>query len=330
MQRNIKKTNKILLILLVMQIALVVYVFRPIPQEGREGGLLLAGLAADQISAFTIIDNETQTITLEKHPAGWAIKPMTKELASLPADNGKVNILLEKIVALSRNRLVTRTKASHNRLKVGQLYNRKIEVKAGKDKQVLFLGSAPNYKSLHVRLDGEDEVYLAKDLSIWEAPTAKESWWRTEYVDLDPDELTGIELTNPNGQIMLKKGSEGLWQLEGLPAEKELNKISLESFLNDLAHLTILEYLPADFTPPVKETMTTLQLTTSEEVITLTVAPKDKEKEEYVIKSSQTAYFAKVGIHAVRDILEIRASDLSQSKKQEDSDVKQKSTPLPQ
>lgn len=312
-QRNIKRTNIILLILLALQIILVVLVYRPAGERPQaDGSALLQEFETALVAGFTITDNEGKTITLEKNPHGWSIiSPAAEYPEPLPADNEKVKTLLGKISALARSRVVTRTPASHNRLKVGELYNRKIELIGADDHRwVLFLGSSPNYKSLHVRLDGEDEVYLDQELSIWEAPAAKESWWSTDYVAISPTDLTGVALTNANGSLHLTRNNREDWRLADMPADMEFNETALESFLNDISHLTILEYLPATFKNSEVSQDAKVTLTTSKGDTTLTIYPKDNEKEEHIVQSSTVSYAARAGIHAVKDFLEYQAGHL--------------------
>ncbi len=312
-QRNIKQTNTLLFIFLVIQLAVVAYVFRPTPQNTQSSGPLLQNFQDEKITAIAITDNENQSITLNKSQNNWEINRQEQGYPPLPADNDKVQTLLEKVAALSRSRVVTRTPASHNRLKVGSVFNRKIEFKAGEDKQsVLFLGSSPNYKSLHVRLDGEDEVYLDKDLSIWEAPTAKESWWRTQYIGIDPEILTGLELTNGSGPIKLRKNDEGLWHLAGKTTKEKLDQVKVDALINDLAHLTIQKYLPADYKAPAEEPIATAILTTATRTVELTIALQE-EQGDYLAKSSSLPYYAKTSHQAVKDILAINVKELTQS-----------------
>ena len=307
-----KRRNIGLTVLFLVQLALIFVVFRPVKHESVGVGPLLAEFNVDQVTGLAIMDDENKAIRLEKGDSGWIIAPAVKGQAALPANVGKAEGLLKKFAGLSRERLVTRTVSSQNRLQVGQVFSRKIVMTAGEEAYTLYLGSAPNFKTIHVRLAGENDVYLAQDLSAWEAPADKESWWETDYVKVDPESFVGLELTNPLGTIKLDKAADGRWSLAGMAEGKELAADGLQSFFSDLSRVPILEYKSAGFVPGWKAPEAVLKIVTAKESLTLEVGPKDEEKGEHVVKSSAIPFYATASSYAVKDILERVSVDLLQ------------------
>ena len=70
--------------------------------------------------------------------------------------------LISDVLAIDNSRLVANTPASQARLKVhADNFARRIELdRANGDPVILYLGTSPNANATHVRLDGQDAVYL--------------------------------------------------------------------------------------------------------------------------------------------------------------------------
>lgn len=304
------RRNTILCLLLVVQIGLVAFMFRPEAKPVVGIGPLLQDFQAELVTAVTITDEKGLAISLVKVADNWVIGPVTTGRPALPANPEKLTALLTKLAALQRDRLVTRTPASHNRLKVGQLCERRLTLATPQGDTTLLLGSAPNYKNIHVRLAAENEVYLGQDLSTLEAPVERSAWWRTDYVKVDPASLTALSLHNQQGTVNLTKDEKGAWQLVGQPADRELAAEALQTFLADLCTLPILAYHEDAAPPAWDKPIATLTLTTATATLTLEVGPKDAAKDEYPVKSSASPFIASASPFAIKDLLNHQANDL--------------------
>lgn len=173
------RLNKLLLLLLVTQLALIAYVYRPNRLSGPPTVHFFADTEANQVVALTIGDGK-QSLTLEKADGKWHLGAPPH----YPVAVKKVEGLVKKLLALRSSRLVTHTASSHQRLKVAaDDYIRKltISLQGGGSKELL-LGTAPNYKTIHVRSPENDDVYLVKDLADWEAAVDPEDWWAHNYL----------------------------------------------------------------------------------------------------------------------------------------------------
>ncbi len=300
----------LLCLLLAVQIGLVVFMFRPEEKASLGLGPLLRDFKVEQVTGVTITDEQGPSISLVKVADNWVIGPVTAGRPALPADGEKLATLLTKLSGLQRDRLVTRTPASHSRLKVGQLFARRLTLATAQGDTTILLGSAPNYKNIHVRLEPENEVYLAQNLSTLEAPVERSAWWRADYVKVDPATLTALTLHNPRGSVNLSKDATGAWRLAGQPADRQPAAEALPPFLADLCTLTILQYHEETARPTWDKPLATLTLTTAKESITLEVGPKDKAKDEYPVKSSASPLVATAAPFAVKDILGHQVGDL--------------------
>jgi hypothetical protein len=309
------RRNTVLCLLLAVQIGIIVFMFWPVAKPVIGIGPVLKDFKGDLVTAVTITDEQGAAISLLQVAGNWVIGPVINGQAALPANAEKLTALLTKLAAIQRDRLVTRTAASHNRLKVGQLFDRRLTLTTPAGDTTILLGSAPNYKNIHVRLEPENEVYLVRDLSAWEAPVERSAWWLTDYVKVDPASLTSLALHNQKGGINLSKDEKGAWQLAGQPPGRELAAEALRTLLADLCTLTILEYHENVTSPSWDKPSATLTLTTATDTLTLEVGPKDVAKDEYPVKSSASPFSATASPFAIKDLLNHQASDLLAAQK---------------
>src|SRR5687768_8030382 len=122
----------------------------------------LEGYDADKVTKIQILGApkekdgpEPESIALEKSGSTWGVATAD----GFPADQTKVKEFLEKLKKMNyRNKVVTSSKY-HDKLEVSaDKYQRKVIItQDGKD-QTFFVGTSPSFKSLHVRLDGSDNV----------------------------------------------------------------------------------------------------------------------------------------------------------------------------
>jgi hypothetical protein len=160
----LNRRNQILTGILVLQLILGLVVMWPrSTASGGKGETLFPGVEASDIVALTLTDVEGERLQLAKHDGQWALS----EADDNPCLGDKVPPLLDKLLRLKTDRLVTQTEGSHKRLKVaGGEYERLVEFEvADGSHQRLYLGSSPSCGVSHVRAGDQAEVYLASDLS---------------------------------------------------------------------------------------------------------------------------------------------------------------------
>ncbi len=304
------RSNIALSILLAIQIALVALALRPGATAPPAQKHFFANTGKQAVSAIEIGDGNA-TLRLEKQETGWFVKADP----DYPADSDKIDRLLGKLTGLASSRLVARTPASHVRLKVAdEVFNRKVELTANGRTTTLFLGSSPSYKTLHVRLAGEDEVYLVKDLSVWEVQANKESWWATRYLDMDPAELVRLELRNPAGDLVLerKPDAESPWRLAGEP-DKELDPRAVDDLLAAAGRITLLSYLGTEEKEAygLADPAVTLALATREgKTVTVRIGRKRGDENDHVAKRDDSPFYVSVAAYAVEKLLGKKAASL--------------------
>ena len=178
------------------------------PGEAAEG--LLPFEPAQAVSLNIAADDEE--VALSRGDDGWNLD------GGLPADDGKVGEVLEKLAGASAAWPVATSAATAERFEVTEdSFQRRLTIGAEDgETATLFLGSSPGYRRVHARTAGADEVFSI-DFSNYEAPA-------------DPGQWLDRTLLRPDGEVAavsrhegwrLTSGEEGDWLVDGALADQE-------------------------------------------------------------------------------------------------------------
>lgn len=296
------RLNQLLVGLLVLQLAVVAFVFWPRPAAGGAGAPLFPGLEAEQIVALTIEDGQGQSIELARREGAWVL-PRAGDYPVLP---DKVDPLLLKIAGLKADRLVTETAGSHRRLQVAaDEFNRRISFElADGTAQVLFLGSSPSFQATHVRASSQDRVYLTSDISDQGAAVAATNWVERIYFSVPAAEVTALILENANGTFRFLKDGE-VWTMAGLEEGEAFDASTFDIVLSRATSVALLRPLGREGQASygLDQPSAVVTVETAGGSRTLAVGTQDAEDMSYVVKSSDSPYYVRVNEFAVRDLV---------------------------
>lgn len=182
----LKVWQRRLTILLVLQVLLMISVFA-YQQNSRvqvDAQPLLGTRTADVDRV--VIQDANNKVTLQKLGSEWQLP----ELHQLPVDKQKLEEILQKLDGTQLTWPVTTTASSHERFEVtGTKFQRRIELFQGDAKKAdLWLGTTPGFKKIHVRREGEDQVY-AVELTAFEFATGSNDWLKTDLLAVKDSSL---------------------------------------------------------------------------------------------------------------------------------------------
>ncbi len=306
---KLNRTQLILAIVLVVQVALSVFVFWP--RGGAAGGseAMWPGLADAEVVAMTITDAEANSITLRKVTGEWVL-PSADDY---PVNAERIDPLLETIAALTTGRLVTRTEASHKRLQVAANdFLRRVELETADGAvYTLYIGSSPSYGASHVRVEGKDETYLASDISQWDFGVNPVPWVNSTYFSLSQDDVKQVVLTNAQGTFTFDRGEDGTWILAGLAGEEELNTAEVSSVISKVTQVTMARPLGRQNLPEygMSSPLAVITLHKEAETITMSVGAEDPADNTYVVNVSTSPYYVRVSDYNVQPLVEDARSD---------------------
>jgi len=305
------RLQQILAAVLVVQIVLAAALLWPRPTTGGVT-TLLADVEADDIVALRIADGQGNEVALRKMTGEWVLP----QAGDYPAQADSVQSVLEKLLAVDTQRLVTRTAASHKRLQVAaDDFNRKVELEgADGARHTLYLGSSPSYGAIHVRLEGRDEAYLTNSVTQYELGATASSWVDTLYLEVAQDEVLSARLENKQGTFEFAKDEQGNWTLADLQIGEQLDTAEINSVVNRATSLSMLEPLGQDKLPEygMDNPSAVLTLRKESEQITVTVGAQDPDDLSYTIRASTSPYYVRVSEYTVRAMVEDGREDFLQ------------------
>ena len=301
------KLQRILIVILGLQLALGVFVFWPRPVASSAGQALLGEVKVEDITGLAITDEQGASTRLVKSGEGWN----APDAGGYPADASKITPVLDKLVAIKSGKLIARTPASQAQLQVADgKFVRKVELaQAGGAAHTIYLGSSGGSQAVHVRLGGKDEVYLASGLATWEIDANLLSWIDPIYLTVPAADITSFTLKNQQGEFNLTKDAQGAWQLAGLESGETLDANKATTLVNSVTSLRMTKPLgkteDAAWGLAQPSATVTLQVKSGDQTktITLTVGAKDATDNSYVVKSSESEYYARVAEFSMQELV---------------------------
>lgn len=310
------KLQRILAIILVVQIVLTAVVFWPRTPVQAESGPLFPGLETADIIKLTLADNNDNQVTLLRQGDGWVLA----DSGDYPANGSRIEPVLDKITALQTGRLVTQNATSHKRLQVaGDDFMRRVEMELQDGSvQTLYVGSSASAGATHVRRAGQDETYLAADLASWELGATAQNWIDAGYVSLNREEVTRLVLENSSGSFQFDKQPDDTWTMVGLAEGETLNVANFNAILNQAVGLRLAAPLGLEEKVEygLDEPAATLSITTSSEdggtetaVLRIGAQLPDGS---YAAKWSESPYYASVAAASVQNMIDRTRDELIQ------------------
>jgi hypothetical protein len=256
--------------------------------------------------------------------------------ADFPADEKKVNEVLDKLVALKAKEPIATQTASHNALKVGEReYGRKVMLKTASETKRFILGDGPG-ESVHVRFDGKENVYRSRGLSQWAVKANLSGYIDTQYVDVDKDKLTRVTITHEKGTLTFTK-QDDKWTLVELPEGSEIDDVKVNTLMSEVSKFSLNEPVGKEIKPEfglangVKVQLdyveekepgeTDAKETDSKEKVSkslsYTIGAK-KDDTYFYVKADGRDYVVTVSKWSTDQVREKGAADFAKEKKEED------------
>ena len=305
------KSNQILAIVLVAQIALAAFVFWPRTAASGSSGPLLADFKAADVIGLILSDGEGNKIALAKNGDQWVLT----EADDYPADGTKVTPLLDKIEKVRTNRLVTETEGSQARLKVASDdFASLLELKLSDgSSHKLYIGSSAGAGATHVRADDHPEVYLTADLNSYDASAQPSAWIDTLYFTVPQTATTGLTLENANGTFEFTKEGDK-WSMQGLAADETFNENNFTSLFSQASGIRLTKPLgkTEEAAYGLDKPQATITLKTADKTYTLQIGAKDDTDSTYVVKSSESPYYVRVAEFTAKNLIEKKRDDFLQ------------------
>jgi hypothetical protein len=253
----VTRLNKILVGLLVVQIALAVVM---LTRDGGEAPAQLeplsAGIDAAKVTRVQVFAKRDKGATGEAKPGVDLVKKgeawVVASAFDYPVDPEKVTKLLTSVSGLKSRGAIATSASRHVQLGVAdQVYERKLVVTTAAGDRVYFIGASAGTQRTAVRVGGDAKVHAvpSRDLSAWSVDPEARGWVERTYLEIPKDEVVAVNVKTAKGVVEVDK-TQGHWRVSvgGTPvtlaAGETVDGPGIEAMIGKLGRLELAE--PAD------------------------------------------------------------------------------------
>jgi hypothetical protein len=310
----LSRQNWILLVVLAAQAVILAAVLWP-ESTPRTDEPLIEGVERQDVVGLVTADISGRSVRLSLGSEGCVLP----DIDNYPCKQEAFLELVDEVLAITRENLVAQTSDSHIRLSVSERsFERTIDLTLsdGGSRRV-FLGSVTQLGSIHARAGGEDEVYRVSGIATTDAPVGPSNWIDQVYFSTPEDALLSVTVENSGGSIRFLRDAGGEWGIGELAEGEVLDTEAVDDLLSKVESMTIREPLGKAEDPSYRfDQLSALVIVRSldedgaEQTRTIRVGAEFEDKVVFVVKSSESEYYALVAPFGVRDFVEHTRTDL--------------------
>ncbi len=246
-------------------------------------------------------------VTLKKSEGKWKVP----ELDDFPADQQKVERLLDALAKLKKGWPVATTPSAAKRFKVAtDEFERHLTLHQGEKKLAdLYFGTSPGFRKVHARTAGENDI-VSVPFALFDAEAERDRWIDRKILGLDEKKMTRIELPG----ITLER-KEGEWQLADMKPNQQTVTSEADKLAGKLAGITIESVFGDEAKPEQDEKAKPLKASvTLEEGKKLDYTFRKLKNGSYLLQRSDWNKRFKVAEWEVRPLQEAKREKLVEQK----------------
>lgn len=294
------KQNKILLILLAVQLVLIFWLSTgtgALSVNTKKSKLLDYSLSDS--NGIEIVDTEG-VIKLAMVEGAWVLP----EQDNFPADQEKAEQLLAELSSLKTGLPVGNTLNAAKKFAVSSdQFERKLVVQSADKVSEIYFGKVPTFKQIYTRVEGEDESYVV-NFASHKLPVDINAWFSKDLLQFNRESLVRIKLKD----IELAK-SDDEWELSGVNEGARLRDEQVESLISVITGIAYTE-IPAKNGPNgFAKAKAALELAVGFTNETKTYVFK-KVKDSHYLKISSLPYYFKIDQSQLSKLNEWKKSSL--------------------
>jgi len=307
------RQNQILAGILIIQLAIVAFVFWPGRNVTAAADALYSGITQDNIQSMTISDQDKR-VTISRGGDGWVLP----DADDFPVTAVQASDVISKILTIDTRRLVASNTTSHARLGVTEAdFSRRIDLETTDGQALtLYVGTSPSARSTNIRRGDSDNVYLTSNVTANDLRTDIGSWVNTAYLALPETEIQAVTVENVQGTLEFTRPTTETWTMTGLAAGEVFNENNLTSMLTRLSGFNMVKPLgkadKPEYGMATPATTVTIQIQPAggeAKTITLVIGPPNPETQNHVVKSSDSEYYVEVAAFGVENFISRNRTD---------------------
>lgn len=203
------KLQKILSGFVIAQLILAAVIYYANRPQQKTSQPLLAGYEADKIISVTVQDPDGTQLVFEKQAENWTLP----NHGDYPIIDTSLTEVLQAISEINTSRLVASTIVSQNRLQVEkENFVKKLVLEDQQGQQTsLIFGTSPTTSNIHIRIEGDNSVYLTNQINSDQLSTSVSNWISTTYLQLSTANISSISIQNSNGEFLFTQDENSTW-----------------------------------------------------------------------------------------------------------------------
>jgi hypothetical protein len=320
------KTNKILGSLLVAQVVLIGLTWTTCQTKPPvTGAKPIFDFKSVRVTAMTVTSpgdkgKPPETVKLVKKGDKWVVE--TAE--DYPAKGENIVKVLDNLTRLKIREPIANNPANHRALKVAdKQHDRKIMLKTALVTKSIIAGSGSG-QSMHIRFEGDNNVYQAQGTTVWAIPSTTRSYIETKFIEIDKDKLTSVMIANPKGKLTFTKEGDS-WKLNELPAGAKLDDSKVKTLIDKARKVTINEPIGKTLKPEYGlPGDTEVVLVSTEDDTTKTtryMIGGQKGDQHYYLKSDDNDYVVTISKYDTNQLRDKAVDDFIKKEKEEKKDA---------
>ncbi|MCI0655246.1 MAG: DUF4340 domain-containing protein [Methylococcaceae bacterium] len=301
------RQSQFLSILLVLQVVLAAILYFAQSESGAfVSNEKLLDLKFDALNKIVIEEADKKTLMLEKRNNKWTLPAYF----DFPASKEKLERVFGKLFDTNIGWPVATTESAEKRFKVaGGDFERKLAFSTADASTTLYLGTSPGFKKIHARLDGQTTIY-GIEFSAYQASTKPIDWADQSILHVPREDIDAIEIAG----LSIKRAKDK-FVIEGLAAGEEAVEPEIQSLLGKVSSIGFQDVLGKKDDPAYQLGSPALELTLVKKNGQRVAYRygKLKDKDEVVLKPSDSEYYFNVPKYNVDSLLEINRAKLVKS-----------------
>jgi len=196
----VTKLNKILIAVLIAQLALAAFVLTRDDQiHIAPMQPVLAGFDSAKVTRIQVFDKGGDKPAIDLAKAGDDAWKLSSGF-DFPVDASKVGDLLSKVAAMKSRGPIATTAVRHEQLGVTDTgFEKKLVLTTPAGEVAVLVGKAEGGRTTAVRLAGDPRVYGVTALTAWGVEATPARWIDTSYLALEPDRVARLSIQTPAG-----------------------------------------------------------------------------------------------------------------------------------
>jgi hypothetical protein len=261
----------------------------------------------DAVDTVQFIDDNGKSLAMRKVEGRWQLVD-----DGFPADSKRLQGVLDSLAAMKRDWPAANTADAAERFKVSaKAFQREISLSRGDNVLAkLYLGTSPGATKIYARVDGEDDIHIIP-YSTFDVVTNRLAWIDRDILKRSVDDIAAVTLPGTE----LKRSDDGEFVLNGLAKNQQTDAKKARELVEKVAALPIQDGLGKQNKPEFgqQNPKAVLKLSLKDgKAVTYTVS-KHKEKDYYVLKSSEREEYLAVPTQELDPVLKTDRRQLVQA-----------------